>query len=63
MCLCVCVCYIEQLVLQGFVLHVVVDQTHSSWSFTEAQQIYDVWMSEPGEGDHSFKTHGLVAFI
>ena len=43
----ICVCYTVQLVLQGSVVHVAVDETLGSWSFTEAQQVHDVWMSEP----------------
>lgn len=53
---CLRVCYIVQFVLQGLVLHVVVDQTDRSWSFTEAQQVDDVWMSEPDEEDNNLKT-------
>lgn len=39
--------YVVQLVLQRSVFHVAVDETHGFLSLTEAQQIYDVLMSEP----------------
>lgn len=61
MCVSVCVCYLLQLVLQGSVFHVVVDETHRSGSFTDTQQIYNVRMPEPKEQDAlSVRSHDHV---
>lgn len=47
--ICLWLCYIVQLVLQWFLLHVAVDETQWFWSLAEPQKVYDVWMPEPKE--------------
>lgn len=52
---CVGKSYIAELILQWSVVHVAVNETQWPWSFTEAQQIYNVRMSEPVEEEESEK--------